>query len=77
MDLTNLPAPVFATVDGITQGIAAACYLVIGNAAWLHAKSDIRTRLFLAFSIASAMVFGLPALWWLRGMSDPTQLPNS
>jgi hypothetical protein len=77
MDLTNLPAPVFATVDGITQGIAAACYLVIGSAAWLRAKSDIRTRLFLAFSSASAMVFGLPTLWWLRGMSDPTQLPNA
>jgi hypothetical protein len=75
MELTNLPAPVFTAVDGITQGIAAVCYLVIGAAAWLHAKADIRTRLFLAFSLASAVVFGLPTLWWLRGMSDPTKLP--
>ena len=77
MELTNLPAPVFTAVDGITQGIAAVGYLVIGAAGWLHAKADIRTRLFLAFSIANAIVFGLPTLWWLRGMSDPTQLPRA
>jgi hypothetical protein len=75
MELTNLPAPVFTAVDGITQGVAGVCYLVIGAAAWLHAKADIRTRLFLAFSLANAVVFGLPTLWWLRGMSDPTKLP--
>jgi hypothetical protein len=75
MELTNLPVPVFTAVDGVTQGIAAVCYLVIGPAAWLHAKADIRTRLFLSFSIANAVVFGLPTLWWLRGMSDPTKLP--
>ena len=76
MDLSNLPAPVFTAVDGTTQGLAAVCYLVIGAAAWLHARADIRTRLFLAFSIANATVFGLPTIWWLRGISDPTRLPH-
>ena len=75
MDLTNLPAPSFTTVDGVTQGIAAACYLAIGAAAWLRARGDVRTRVFLAFSIANLVVFGLPTFWWLRGMTDPTTLP--
>jgi hypothetical protein len=75
MDLTNLPAPSFTAVDGVTQGIAAACYLAIGAAAWLRARRDVRTRVFLAFSIANLVVFGLPTFWWLRGMTDPTTLP--
>jgi len=75
MDLTNLPAPVFTTIDGVTQGIAAACYLAIGTAAWLRARSDVRTRVFLAFSMANLIVFGIPTYWWLRGMTDPTKLP--
>jgi hypothetical protein len=75
MDSTNLPAPVFTTVDGVTQGIAAACYLAIGVAAWLRARSDIRTRVFLAFSMANLIVFGIPTYLWVRGMTDPTKLP--
>jgi hypothetical protein len=75
MDLTNLPAPVFTAVDGVTQGVAAVCYLAVGVAAWLRATPDIRTRVFLAFSIANAAVFGIPTFWWLRGMTDPTKLP--
>ncbi len=59
----------------MTQGIAAVCYLAVGIAAWQRAKHDIRTRVFLAFSIANAIVFGIPTLLWLRGTSDPSQLP--
>ena len=75
MDLTKLPAPAFTAVDGVTQGIAAAFYLAIGAAAWLRATADVRTRIFLAFAIANAVVFGIPTYWWLHGMTDPTQLP--
>ena len=77
MDLTNLPAPVFTTVDGVTQGIAALCYLAVGLAAWLRATADIRTRVFLAFSVANLIVFGIPTFWWLRGMTDPSKLPGA
>ena len=41
MNLSNLPAPVFTDLDGITQAIAALCYLGIGAAAWARAKGDI------------------------------------
>jgi hypothetical protein len=75
MDLTNLPAPAFTAVDGVTQGTAALCYMAIGIAAWLRAPGDVRTRVFLGFSIANLVVFGVPTFWWLRGTTDPTKLP--
>jgi hypothetical protein len=75
MDLTNLPAPVFTAVDGVTQGLAAAVYLAVGLAVWLRATHDVRTRVFLAFSLANAVVFAIPTFWWMRGMTDPTTLP--
>lgn len=75
MDLSNLPAPVFTKVDGITQAIAAAVYVLVGLAGWLRATRDIRTRVFLAFSLANVVVFGIPTFWWLRGTTDPTKLP--
>ena len=75
MDLTNLPAPAFTAIDGVTQGVAAVCYMAIGIAAWLRAPADVRTRVFLAFSIANLVVFGIPTFWWLRGTTDPTKLP--
>jgi hypothetical protein len=77
MDLTNLPAPTFTAVDGITQGTAAIVYLAIGIAAWLRAPGDIRTRVFLAFSLANLIVFGVPTFWWWRGLSDPAKLPGA
>ena len=43
--------------------------------AWLRATDDIRTRVFLAFSIANLIVFGIPTFWWLRGMTNPAKLP--
>jgi hypothetical protein len=76
MDLTNLPAPTFTAVDGITQGTAAIVYLAIGIAAWLRAPGDIRTRVFLAFSLANLIVFGVPTFWWWRGLTDPAKLPG-
>lgn len=75
MDLTTLPAPVFTRLNGVTQGIAAACYLAIGTAAWLRARHDIRTQVFFAFSLANLVVLGVPTVWWLRGASDPTKVP--
>lgn len=75
MDLANLPAPVFTAVDGVTQGIAGVVYVAIGVAAWLRGPRDIRTRIFLAFSAANLVVFGIPTLWWLRGLTDLTKLP--
>lgn len=75
MDSTAVPAPAFTAIDAMTQGIAAACYLAVGAAAWLRARRDVRTRVFLALSIANLIVFGIPTFWWLRGMTDPTTLP--
>jgi hypothetical protein len=75
MDLANLPAPVFTAVDGITQGTAALVYVAIGVAVWLRAPRDIRSRVFLAFSVANLVVFGVPTFWWFRGLTDPTKLP--
>jgi hypothetical protein len=75
MDLTKIPAPVFTTLDGVTQAVAAICYVSIGAAAWARASSDIRTRVFLAIGLANLVVFGVPTLWWLRGTTDPTKLP--
>ena len=77
MDLANLPAPVFTTVDGVTQGTAALIYVAVGVATWLRAPRDIRTRVFLAFALANLVVFGVPTFWWLRGLSDPTKLPGA
>jgi hypothetical protein len=76
MDLTKLPAPTFTAVDGITQGTAAVVYLAIAVAAWLRAPRDIRTRIFLAISLANAIVFGVPTVWWARGLTDPAKLPG-
>jgi hypothetical protein len=75
LDLRNLPAPVFTPVDGTTQAVAALVYLIVGVGGWLRAPRDIRTRVFLAFSLANVVVFGIPTVWWLRGTTDPTKLP--
>lgn len=76
MDLMTLPAPSFTTLDGVMQSIAAGLYLLIGAAAWLRAKRDVRTRVFFALSLANLVVFGIPTFWWLRGMTDPRKLPT-
>jgi hypothetical protein len=75
MDLTKLPAPLFTSLDAITQALAALCYVSIGLTAWLRARADIRARVFLAFAIANLVVFGVPTIWWVRGMTDPSKLP--
>ena len=75
MDLTTLPTPVFTSSTRSRRESRPSCYLAIGVAAWLRATDDIRTRVFLAFSIANVIVFGIPTLWWLRGTTDPRQLP--
>lgn len=75
MDLGNISALTFTAVDGITQGTAAIVYLVIGIGTWLRRPSDIRTRVFLAFSISNLIALGIPTYWWLRGLTDPAKLP--
>ncbi len=77
MDLGNIPAPTFTAVDGITQGSAALVYLVIGVAAWLRRRSDVRARVFLGYSLANLIVFAVPTYWWLRGLTDPTKMPTA
>lgn len=68
--------PAYTAIDGLTQGLAAAVYLAIGAAAWMKAPRDIRTRVFLAFSLANLIAYGVPAVFWLRGTAGPTQLPG-
>ncbi len=75
MDLPNLPAPVFTAVDGITQGTAALVYVAVGVACWLRGPGDVRTRVFLAFSVANLVALGVPTFWWLRGLTDLTKVP--
>ena len=76
MDLTNLPTPVFTSLDGVTQAIAARVSISrSGSGRGCARPHDIRTRVFLAFSIANLIVFGVPTVWWLRGTSNPRQLP--
>ena len=75
MDLSTLAAPAFTSLDGSTQAIAAACYMTIGVAAWVRARSDIRTRVFLAFALSNLVVLGIPTIWWLRGTTNQTKLP--
>ena len=77
MDLVNLPAPTFTAVDGVTQGTAALVYLAIGAAAWLRAPSDIRTRVFFAFSLANLIVFGIQPFLKLLIPTNLTQLQYS
>jgi len=71
----SLPAPAFTIIDGLTQGLAAACYVVVGVGAWLRAPRDIRTRVFLAFSITNLVVLGVPTAVWLRGGGDVSKMP--
>jgi hypothetical protein len=71
----TLPAPAITAVDGVTQAVAALVYVIVGVAGWLRAPRDIRTRVFLAFSLANVVVLGIPTGWWLRGATDPTKLP--
>lgn len=77
MDLTNLPMPEFTRLDAITQAIAGAVYLTVGLGAWLRAPRDIRTRVFLGFSLANLVVFVVPAISWIRGLTAGGTLPRS
>ena len=67
MDLTTIPAPFIARIDGVTQALAA-------NPLYRHRRRrmdgrprDIRTRVFPALSIANFVALGMPTFWWLRG----------
>ncbi len=71
----SLPAPAFTVIDALSQAVAAACYIAVGVGAWLRARTDIRTRVFLAFSLANVVVFGVPTALWIRGAADPAKMP--
>jgi hypothetical protein len=74
--MDTLPAPVFTTFYAVTQGLAALVYLFIGVGASLRAPRDVRTRVFLALSIANVLALLVPTLMWMRGITDPTKLPK-
>ena len=69
-----LQMPTLTGFDAATQGAAALLYLAISVPAWLRAPADPRTRVFLAAAAANGVAFGLPAVGWLRGASDPLAL---
>ncbi len=69
-----LQMPTLTALDAVTQGVAAFVYLAIGIGAWTRARADTRTRVFLAAAVANAVAFGLPAISWVRGASDPLKI---
>lgn len=74
--MNTLPAPVFTNLDAATQGLTALVYLLVGAAAWLRAPRDVRTRVFFAFALSNLVALVIPGVMWLRGLSDPSQLPR-
>lgn len=76
MDPTTLPAPVITGFDAVTQGLAALVYLAVGLTAWLRAPGDVRTRVFLAFSLANVIALAIPGVGWAMGMRDLAALPR-
>lgn len=77
MDTSTLPTPVVTGFDALTQGISALLYLAIGLAAWARAQHDVRTRIFLAFSLANVLALMVPVLAWVLGMRDTALFPRS
>jgi hypothetical protein len=69
--------PTFTALDAITQGIAGLLYLVIGVSAWLYARGDTRTQVFLGVALANVVAFALPTAAWLSGAGDLTSLPRA
>jgi hypothetical protein len=76
MDPSTLPAPVITGLDAVTQGIAALCYMGVGLAAWLRARRDVRTQVFLAFALANVIALAVPGVAWSMGMRNPSHLPR-
>jgi hypothetical protein len=73
-DASALQMPALTALDAATQGLAALAYLAVGAVAWLRARADPRTRVFLAAALVNVVAFSLPAAAWTRGTSDPFQL---
>lgn len=76
MDATTLPAPVITGFDAVTQGLAALLYTAVGVAAWLRARDDVRTRIFVAFTGANVIALAIPVVAWATGMRDLAALPR-
>jgi hypothetical protein len=77
MDTSTLTAPVVTGFDALTQGISALIYLAIGLGAWARAQHDVRTRIFLAFSLVNVLTLMVPVLAWVLGMRDTALFPRS
>jgi hypothetical protein len=75
MDLSVLPA--LTGLNALTEGLGGVCYLAVGIGAWLYRPRDVRTRVFLFVALANAVVFGIPTVAWLRGLTDPAQASRS
>jgi hypothetical protein len=60
--------PAFTALDAVLQGTTALAYLVVGLAAWVAARGDMRTRVFLGAALANVVAFGVPAVNWIGGM---------
>lgn len=76
MDPSTLPAPVLTGLDAVTQGIAALCYLGVGLTAWLRARADARTQVFLALAVANVVALAIPGIAWATGVREPANLPR-
>jgi hypothetical protein len=76
MDPNTLPTPVLTGFDAVTQGIAALCYLGVGLAAWLRARGDSRTQIFLALAFANVVALAVPGVAFAMGVRNPANLPR-
>lgn len=76
MDTAFAP-PLITTVDAVTQTLTGAVYLLVGVAAWVRLPHDVRTRLFLAMSLANVVGFAVPVLAWMYGARELLALPRS
>ena len=63
--------PQLTALDVVAQLLAAVVYLAVGAAAAAHAPRDVRTRVFLALSMANAIAASVPSAAWLFEIKDP------
>ena len=69
------PTPVATGFEMVAAIASAVLYLIVGIAAFLYARRDIRARTFLATALASAGPYSLTALLWARGSGAVFRLP--
>ncbi len=74
MDTAFTP-PVATTFEALTAIVSAALYLIVGAAALIHARRDVRARVFFATALASAAPYSVTVLLWARGSAATFTLP--